>query len=185
MSAFVIHTVDSAPEEARPLLEGAQKKFGFLPNLLGELAAAPAALQAYLTLGDLFARTSLSTVEQQLVLLSVSRANGCDYCTAAHSAGLTMAGFGRDQLATLKTGQRLLDARLEALRVFATAIALNRGHVSADELNAFLDVGYSRPQALEVLIGVAMKTLSNHTNHIATTPLDVQLQPFEWVPSLA
>jgi len=38
---------------------------------------------------------------------------------------------------------------------------------------------------LEVLLGVAMKTLSNYTNHIAETPLDAQLQPFAWEPAIA
>jgi hypothetical protein len=38
---------------------------------------------------------------------------------------------------------------------------------------------------LEVLVGVAMKTLSNYTNHIAETPLDEQLQAFAWERSLA
>lgn len=46
MSSFPIHTVESAPAAARETLEAATKKFGFLPNLLGELAAAPAALKA-------------------------------------------------------------------------------------------------------------------------------------------
>lgn len=60
MSQFTIHTVDSAPAASRETLAAAQKKFGFLPNLLGELAAAPAAVQAYVTLNELLGRTSLS-----------------------------------------------------------------------------------------------------------------------------
>ena len=38
MSIFPIHTPDTAPEAARPILEGARRKFGFVPNLLGALA---------------------------------------------------------------------------------------------------------------------------------------------------
>jgi hypothetical protein len=53
MSQFTIHTADSAPAASRDTLAAVQKKFGFLPNLLGELAAALAALQAYVTLNEL------------------------------------------------------------------------------------------------------------------------------------
>jgi hypothetical protein len=43
-----------------------------------------------------------------------------------------------------------------------------------------LRAGSTKEQVLEVLVGVAMKTLSNYTNHIAHTPLDKQLEPFAW-----
>ena len=41
-----------------------------------------------------------------------------------------------------------------------------------DDLAAFLDVGYSRKQALEVVTGIAWKTLSNYANHLVGTPID-------------
>lgn len=34
-----------------------------------------------------------------------------------------------------------------------------------------------------MLVGVAMKTLSNYANHIAETPLDKQSEAFAWEPS--
>ena len=40
MTEFNVHTIDSAPQAARPLLEGAQKKMGFVPNLYGTFAQA-------------------------------------------------------------------------------------------------------------------------------------------------
>ena len=43
MSRVTLHTLQSAPEAARPFLENAQKNSGFIPNLLGVLANAPAA----------------------------------------------------------------------------------------------------------------------------------------------
>jgi hypothetical protein len=53
MSQFNIHSIAQAPVAARSLLEGAQQKFGFIPNLLGSFAESPATLQAYLELGAL------------------------------------------------------------------------------------------------------------------------------------
>ncbi len=44
MSRVTLHTLESAPAEARPFLENALKNSGFVPNLLAVLANAPSAL---------------------------------------------------------------------------------------------------------------------------------------------
>jgi len=54
MSQFNIYSIQKAPLAAQPLLEGAQQKFGFVPNLLGGFAESPTVLQAYLDIGALF-----------------------------------------------------------------------------------------------------------------------------------
>ena len=47
MSRFPIHDDLTAPEESLPILKGASSAAGQLPNFLGVLAGAPAALKAY------------------------------------------------------------------------------------------------------------------------------------------
>ena len=51
-----------------------------------------------------------------------------------------------------------------------------RGWVEPADLDTLLAAGYSRATALEVVLAIGMKTLSNYTNHIAETPVD---KPFE------
>ena len=50
---FVVHTTETASPASREGLETAEKLFGFVPNLLGVLAAAPIALEAYIILTKL------------------------------------------------------------------------------------------------------------------------------------
>ncbi len=172
MSIFSIHTPETAPEKARPILDGAKRKFGFVPNLLGALAEAPAVLEAYVTLSDILARSSFTPTEREVVLIAVSAKNGCDYCVAAHS---TIAGSQRvpaEVIAALRHGRPLADPRLEALRGFAEALVEARGWVSEADVQAFLAAGFERGQVLEVVLGIAFKTLSNYTNHLVGTPLD-------------
>lgn len=185
MSDFTVHTIKTAPEPARETLAAVQRKLGFIPNLMGELSAAPAALQAYATLSELLTQTSLTPVEQQVVLIAASIANGCEYCVAAHSAGLKMAGAGVDEIDAVRNGRPLTDPKLEALRAFTTALVERRGWVKQTEFEQFLRAGYRREQVFDVLVGVSMKTLSNYANHIAGTPLDPPLQPFAWEPTTA
>lgn len=182
MSDFTIHTVDSAPEGSRDLLASAQKNYGFVPNLLGLMAGAPSNLKAYLMLGQALGETTFTPVEQQIIALTVSRLNECTYCMAAHSGIAKMAGMSDATLASLRAGDPLDDTRLDALATFVTAVVTERGRVSDVGQAAFLAAGFSQAQVLEALVGVAMKTLSNYTNHIAQTPLDAQFKSFEWSP---
>src|SRR6185436_9037578 len=46
MTRFIVHTTQSAPAASRPLLEGIERTFGFVPNLFSVFAESPAALGA-------------------------------------------------------------------------------------------------------------------------------------------
>jgi uncharacterized peroxidase-related enzyme len=180
MSKVPVHTTETAPEGARHALESAQTSFGFVPNLIGMLAEAPAAAEAYLALGKIFAGSSLSPVEQQVVLLTTSFSNRCAYCMAAHSAIAAMQGVEPEAVAALRDGRRLADSRLEALRSLTARVVEARGWVDDEALADFMAAGYSRSQLLEVILGVAMKTLSNYANHLAETPLDDVFRDQAW-----
>jgi len=75
MTTFTTHTLETASPEGREILEQVQEKYGFIPNLMGNLAEAPTTARAYLSLGDLLGETSFSAAEQQVIMLAVSRYN--------------------------------------------------------------------------------------------------------------
>ncbi len=172
MSIFSIHTAETAPEASRAILDGAKRKFGFVPNLLAALAEAPAALEASVSLMDALARSSFTPTEREVVLIAVSAKNGCDYCVAAHS---TIAGAQKvpgEVIAALREGRPIADPRLEVLRRFAETVVEARGWVPEADRQAFLAAGFERGQVLEVVLGIAFKTLLNYTDHLVGTPLD-------------
>jgi len=177
---YTVHTVDTAPEAARTALAEAKKGYGFVPNLLGVMSEAPALLKAYRTLAGIFEESSFNPSERQVVLLTTSYENGCDYCVAAHSAIATMQKVPGDVVQAIRDDKPIADRRLEALRRFTAAVVASRGWPSDDQTGAFLKAGYARQQVLEVVLGVGFKTLSNYTNHIAGTPLDVAFAKAAW-----
>ena len=180
MSEFTIHDIESAPAKAGETLQQVKDHYGFVPNLMGVMAGAPSALQAYLNLNQLFSQTSFSPTEQQVVLLAVSEYNQCGYCVSAHSAIAGMQNVPEDVVQAIRDGEPIADDKLEALRRFARAVADKRGWLDDQDIKAFLDAGYSRENVLEGILGVSMKTLSNYTNHVAETPLDEAFQPQAW-----
>ena len=70
--------------------------------------------------------------------------------------------------------------RLQALSAFTRAVINNRGWVPDEDLQAFQDAGFERRHVLDVLTIIAMKTLSNYTNHIAEAPLDDAFADQAW-----
>lgn len=183
MSHFPVHTIEGAPEESKDLLAKAKAAFGFVPNLIGVLAASPSAAEAYLVLTDLMAKTSLTPIEQQVVLIAASRSNGCGYCVAAHSTVAAGVRTPHEVLSAVRSGAPIGDAKLDALRNFTVALIERRGHVDAAELEAFLRAGYTQAQVLDVVLGTTMKTLSNFTNNVAHTPVDAAFGRWKWDPT--
>jgi len=179
-SKFRYHTAQSAPKEAKPSIQKSIDCFGFLPNLHAIMAEAPSMLASYHALWDLFGESSLSPLEQQVVLMAANFENDCHYCVPGHSYIMTASGMPADVIESLRNGTPITDSKLESLRTFSIALIQKRGHVGDNAVRAFIAAGYSERQALEVIVGLAMKLLSNYTNAIAHTELDEPVKNFAW-----
>lgn len=177
---FPVLTKDTAPEASHALMDAYVARMGFVPNLVGILAASPAAAktygQAYAFLGE----TDFTPAEQQALLLTISRVNGCTYCVAAHTMGARKAGLDTETIQALRDGRPVLDPKLAALVEFAAKLVEQRGQVGRDAVNDFLTAGYKPAQIMDILVAAAAKTISNYMNHMAETPLDVQFADAAW-----
>lgn len=179
LTQFPLHDRQSAPD-ATPAFDRAETVFGMVPNLTRKMATSPALAQAYLELTTLFEACSLSPQERGVVLLTVSRFHGCDYCMAAHSMTGRMTGLADTVVDALRQDQPIQDLRLQALRDFVIAMLHNRGWVKPDDLAAFQAAGFDEQQVLDVILGIGLKTLSNYTNHVARTPVDDAFAHERW-----
>ena len=169
--------LETAPEKSLPLLENIQKSFKFIPNLFGVFANSPVLLEGYLGLEKTSEKGSLTAVERQIVLLSASVENSCNYCTAAHSTVLkSFMHVPADVVSAVRANAPVSDPKLNALVALTKEIVSKRGHVEAQTIEHFLAAGYRKDQILEVLIGVALKTMSNYLDHISPTELDPAFQ---------
>lgn len=180
MAEFTIHDETTAPDEVAGDLAKAKKRFGFIPNLYGVMAESPQAYRAYQALSEQFRDSSLSADAQQVVWLTVSRHNGCAYCVAVHSTLAAAAKVDRGVIEAIRQDKPIEDPELEAVRRFTKTVVEQSGWVPEEDLDAFLAAGFSQRQVLDILTGVAMKTLSNYANHIAHTPLDEAFSSFAW-----
>lgn len=180
MTQFRLHTIETAPEGSKEILEGALKQNGFIPNLYKIMAESPEVLKAYTQMNQLFTETSLNPVEKNIVWLTVSYNNSCHYCMAIHSMVAQMFKLPDEMVEALRTNQPLSDAKLETLRRFTAILVEKRGWASDEEIQKFLDAGYTQKNVLELIVGIGQKIISNYVNHITHTPLDEQTKAFKW-----
>ncbi|WP_372937734.1 carboxymuconolactone decarboxylase family protein [Seonamhaeicola sp.] len=180
MTTLKVHNIETAPKESKALLEKSQKAYGMIPGLHGVLAGAPKILEAYQTLHELFTQTSFNEEELTVVWQTINVEHECHYCVPAHTGIANMMKVDNDITEALRNKTPLEDAKLEALRTMALTIVKNRGHVTQDDLNAFYAAGYGEQHVLEIILGLSQKVISNYTNHIANTPVDVPFQQFSW-----
>jgi uncharacterized peroxidase-related enzyme len=172
----------TAPARVKEPLEAAQKRMGMIPNMYTRMANAPGMLETYLYGYERFRKDSgFTPAEAEVVFLTISAENGCDYCVAAHS---TLADgpskVQRDVTDAIRGGTAIADPRLGALAGLARSIVVTRGRPSVEDVKAFLDAGYGEQQVLELVLAVAVKTISNYANHLFETPVDAPFKAREW-----
>ncbi len=164
----------TAPEEIRPMLAATRAQFGFLPSAMARMAASPILARAFHHGLAEFERTSFTPLEREVSVLALVRLIGCEVCVALHAAILRRMG-GEVAARQLLGGEPLSDARLEALAQLTRSLFETRGDVDAGVFAAFLAAGFSRAQALELLVGVGTYVMSTFSNRLTQAAVDPQL----------
>lgn len=180
MTTLKIHSIETAPEASKTMLEKSLKSNGMIPGLHGVLAEAPGLLEAYQTLHKLFTESSFNKEELTVVWQTINVEHECHYCVPAHTAIANMMKVDAGISEALRNGTHLPTEKLQALHDFTLKMVRNRGHVTQEDLDTFYKAGYGERQVLEVILGLSQKVISNYTNHIANTPVDTPFQKFAW-----
>jgi len=172
---------DMAKGAAKDIIANTQTKLGFVPTMYRTMANSPGFLSTYAHGYTAFREGSgFSAPEQEVVFLVISRENGCDYCTAAHSMiADKVARLDPETLTALRTGTTLGDPKLQALAIFTAQVFASRGKVANADTAAFVAAGFSELQIMEIVLAIAVKTLSNYSNHIFHNDVDAAFAPYQ------
>jgi len=156
------------------ILENTKKGLGFVPNMYVNMGANPALLDGYTHAYKSFrANAGFTPVEQEVVFLSVAYENNCEYCMAAHSfVGDKMTHVPKDVTDAIRNGQTISDSKLAALSKLTRILTTTRGNATQEEINAFLAQGYTEIHVLGIIAGIAIKTMSNYSNHLTNPKID-------------
>jgi uncharacterized peroxidase-related enzyme len=164
------------------IFDKTQKGLGFIPNMYKTMGANPALLDAYIYAYTSFrANSGFNSIEQEVVFLSVAYENNCEYCVAAHSfIGDQMSKVPTEVTDAIRNDKQIPDFKLAALSKLTRSLTATRGNVSQAEVDAFLAAGYLENHVLGIIAGIAVKTMSNYSNHITNPEVDVAFAGRTW-----
>jgi uncharacterized peroxidase-related enzyme len=182
-----MQTVETAEPQGRTLLEQAKRRLGMIPNMYAYMVNSPGLLSTYLHGYDLFRKQSgFTPAEQEVIFLTISHENGCDYCMAAHSVIADKQSHVPPAVTdAIRNGSTIPDQKLRALSDFTRTMFETRGRPDSSHVDGFLAAGYTERHVLEIILALAVKTLSNYANHVFHTPVDSVFAQRMWNASKA
>ena len=172
MNRIRIPAAGQIPAASRPLLDAVKKQLGVVPNLMKVLGNSPAALGGYLNLNGALGKGTIGAKTGERIALAIAEINGCSYCLAAHTyLGKNVAKLDDAEIAANRIGTSS-DPKADAAVRFAAIVAQERGHVSDAAVQAVKSAGFNDAEVMEIVVHVALNTLTNYVNEVAQTEID-------------
>ena len=162
----------SATGQSKQLFDGIQAKLGMVPNMMRTMGNSTAVLEGYLNLSGALSKGKLGGKLGELIALTVSEANECNYCIAAHSfIGEKLARIDFSELEAAREG-RNHNTKIQAALLFALALVEKAGRVNDHDVQLVKDAGYSDGEIGEIIAHVALNMFTNYFNNVAETTID-------------
>lgn len=172
MNRIAIPTTEQTPSASKPLLDAVNRQLGVVPNLMKLVGNSPAALEGYLSLNGALSKGKIDAKTRERIALAIAEINRCNYCLSAHTyLGKNIAKLDDAEMAANRNGKST-DAKAAAAIHFASRVAIERGHVSDAEVATVKAAGYSDAEIVEIVLHVALNTLTNYINEVAQTEID-------------
>jgi len=155
---------------------------GMVPNMYAGMANSPGLLATYLDGYKRFRSSSEFTpAEQEVVFLTISRFNDCEYCMAAHSfLADTVSQTPIEITDAIREDRPIADSRMAALSGMTRALLQTRGNPTEADVTTFRTAGFTDVQVLELILAIAIKTISNWSNHIFKSSVDEIFASRKW-----
>lgn len=171
MSRFKIHDEESAPEGAQTILKSAQRGGGQLPNFLGVLGGAPAALRGYVRLRAELRHNTLphGTIERIVLAAAKSHRSAPDLTQSSRAA--RAAGIGLDEV---MRAQRWAseDPRQHALLQWLKPLAQQKGAIPDAVHEAAKEAGWTEQQLIEAIAVLSLESFQAMVDVAGDVPVD-------------
>ena len=167
---------------SQEIFDKTQKSLGFIPNMYTKMGQNPALLDSYIYSYNSFrANSGFNSVEQEVIFLSVAFENNCEYCVAAHSfIADKMSKVPTEVTNAIRDGKQVPDAKLAALSTLTRILTSTRGNATQSDVDSFLVAGYEEMHVLGIIAGIAVKLMSNYSNHITNAEVDAAFADRVW-----
>ena len=171
-SRFDIPRLQDLPADIRERIETVSEKSGFIPNVFLVMARRPDEFRAFFAYHDVLMEgdSGLSKSEREMIVVTTSAMNDCQYCVVAHGAILRIRAKNpliADQVAInyLKAD---LSEREKAMLKLATRICHSAGQVTEADLDEARTAGFSDEDIWDIGAITAFFALSNRMANLSS-----------------
>ena len=170
VSRFPVPSLADMPADIRHRIEAVQEKSGFIPNVFLTLAYRPDEFRAFFAYHDALMEKEggLSKAEREMIVVTTSAANQCQYCVIAHGAILRIRAKNpliADQVA-VNYRKADITPRQKAMLDFAMKVALEAQVVSDADFTALAAHGFSDDDIWDIAAIAAFFALSNRLANV-------------------
>jgi alkylhydroperoxidase family enzyme len=169
MSRFPIHDELTAPEGSLPVLRGALGRGGQLPNFLGVLAGAPAALRGYARLRSELRNGHLALPTLERIALAVHHRHGSTAGVVLHERTARRAGLKLDDVALAKRFDARDPKEAALLRWLEAVIERTPPAYLHEEAR---EAGWTDEELLEAIAYVSLETFTALVTIAGDVPAD-------------
>jgi uncharacterized peroxidase-related enzyme len=159
------------PESSQLILKQIHAAFGATPNMFKAMANSPAALKS---MWGAFGALAGGTIDPKLgeqIAVAIANRNQCEYCLAAHTMLGKKAGASADEMSAAQNGQSA-DPKSAAALAFVLKVIEHRAHVSAGDISALRETGFTDEQIVEIMAHVGLNLFTNYVNVAFDVPVD-------------
>ncbi len=177
---FQVNTLESAPEQSKPVLRELQETFGMIPNIAGTMSASPVLIGGFLGIFKKVHSGTFNEAQIQTLLLTNAVTNACTWAVAFHTALALKEGLDSADVQAIRERRAPKDPQHAALSTLARTVIEKRGHLDPADTQAFVDAGFRQDQVLELLTVSAASTITNYAGSITQPPLESMFEKHAW-----
>ena len=172
ISRYPIPQLEDLPEDIREMIIKVQEKAGFIPNVFLALAHRPAEFRAFFAYHDALMEKDggLTKADREMIVVTTSGANNCQYCVVAHGAILRIRA--KDTLVADQVAVNYLKAditpRQVAMLDFAMKVCLNAQEIEEADYEALYEHGFDDEDIWDIAAITAFFGLSNRMANFAS-----------------
>ena len=170
VSRFPVPALDDLPDDIRERIAAVQEKSGFIPNVFLTLAHRPDEFRAFMAYHDALMDKpgNLTKAEREMIVVTTSAVNQCQYCVIAHGAILRIRAKDPLLADQVATNYRKADitVRQKAMLDFAMKVSQTAHLVGEADFDTLKSHGFTEEDVWDIAAISAFFGMSNRIANV-------------------
>ncbi|MGC2944564.1 peroxidase-related enzyme [Burkholderia ambifaria] len=170
VSRFPVPALDDLPDDIRERIAAVQEKSGFIPNVFLTLAHRPDEFRAFMAYHDALMDKpgNLTKAEREMIVVTTSAVNQCQYCVIAHGAILRIRAKDPLLADQVATNYRKADitVRQKAMLDFAMKVSQTAHLVGEADFDTLQSHGFTEEDVWDIAAISAFFGMSNRIANV-------------------